>query len=342
MPTARLPLSSFSFATLVLCNIIEFVPKKRRAQIEFVPKKRRVQKGKKHKEIIIGTILFSLLAICGILFYRNFLISFLDTSLNGSEKKTQLFVPVDVKREIEQQRKLYKLTELPTLRVPILMYHYVEFQDPNDKVRASLTTSPYTLDLQIKTLKDAGYTFLTASELADILEAKSTPPKKPILLTFDDGYRDFYTYAYPILKKYNVKATQYVITGYLNNPNHLTIFQLQELAKDSLIEIGAHTVTHDWLKGKSVQEVGYQVSESKKVLEKLTGKKIVSFAYPYGAFDLSAAKVVEATGFTNSVSTVPGIIQSHENLFFLYRLRPGARGGENFLSWLSESKFKPY
>lgn len=285
-----------------------------------------------------------LLFLSGLLLYRYFFTPWQDTSLNGSEVKerTQHAVPVDVKQEIEQQRKLYSLTRLPTFRAPILMYHYIEFQDPNDKIRASLTTSPYTLELQVKTLKNAGYTFMTASQLADVIGSKKELPAKPILLTFDDGYRDFYTDAYPILKKYNVSATQYVISGYLNNKNHLTVSELQEIAKDNLVEIGAHTVTHDWLKEKPAQEVAYQASKSKQDLEKIIGKKIVSFAYPFGAFDLSATKMVNASGYTNAVSTIPGIIQSHENEFFLYRLRPGGRTGEELLSWLSSSQFRPY
>lgn len=306
-----------------------------------MPKKKRVKKGKNRKEIIIGLIL---LFLSGLLLFRYFFITWTDTSLNGSEikERTQRFIPTDVKQEIEQQRKLYNLTHIPTFRVPILMYHYVEYQEPNDKIRASLTTSPYTLNLQVETLKNEGYTFMTASELSDVIMGQKILPEKPILLTFDDGYRDFYTDAYPILKRYHAKATQYVISGYVNHPNHLTSFQVSEIAKENLVEIGAHTVNHAWLKEKSVEEVGYQASKSKQDLQRLTGKKIVSFAYPYGAFDLSAAQIINASGYTSSVSTIPGIIQSYENRYFLYRLRPGARTGEELLAWLQSSKFKVY
>lgn len=304
--------------------------------------KRKKQKHYKNKhEIIAGLIL---LFLSSLLLYKYFFIPWTDTSLNGSEvkEKAQNHIPLDVRQEIDQQRKLYALTEMPTYRVPILMYHYIEPQDKDDKIRASLTTNPYTLDAEIKTLKDSDYTFMTAFELSQVINGKKSLPGKPVLLTFDDGYRDFYTYAYPILKRYNVPATQYVITGYLNNPNHLTVSQLQEIARDNLVEIGAHTVTHDWLKGKNPQEVTFQVSKSKEDLEKLTGKPVNSFAYPYGAFDLQAAKIVDAAGYTNSVSTIPGIIQSHENRFFLYRLRPGGRTGESLINWLTQSTFRPY
>jgi hypothetical protein len=92
-----------------------------------------------------------------------------------------------------------------TLKIPILMYHYIEYPDPNDKMRVALNVVPEVLDEQIKTLKDAGYVFLWATDAEQILKGKEEMPKKAVVLTFDDGYRDFYEYAYPILKKYNAK-----------------------------------------------------------------------------------------------------------------------------------------
>lgn len=291
--------------------------------------------------VAIGILIF----LVGISVHKYFFLTKIDSSSNGSEvkEKTQHFVPADVKLEIEKQKKLYALTELPTVRVPILMYHYVEYvRDPNDKTRISLNTLPLILDEQIKTLKKAGFTFMTAAELADVLDGGRSLPKKPIVLTFDDGYRDFYTEAYPILKKYNAKATQYVIAGFLDHPNHMFSSDVIQIAKDNLVEIGAHTVTHMWLKDALLTDVSHQISESKKMLEKKTGKKVVSFAYPFGAFDKQATEVVRDAGFTNGVSTVPGISQSFFNRYFLYRIRPGIRTGEELLTWLSQSRFKPF
>ena len=205
-------------------------------------------------------ILFALLLVVAtgigsFALYRYYLANYYDSSLNGSEVKEeqQNIIPQDVQQAL--QTVVQKLSppvastsaiQLPvSVRVPILMYHYVEYvKDKGDKVRISLNTTPDTLEQEVKTLSEAGYTFMTNAELADVLDGKSKLPPKPILLTFDDGYRDFYTDAYPILKKYQVKATQYVISGFLNNKNHLTSSQLQEIAKDGLVEIGAHTVHH--------------------------------------------------------------------------------------------------
>lgn len=255
-------------------------------------------------------------------------------------------VPPDVKRWIGQGGVLGATTPaleikiLPKqLRVPILMFHYVEYvKDKGDTIRQSLDTTPYTFEEEIKTLVDAGYTFMTNSELADALDAKISLPPKPILLTFDDGYRDFYTDAYPVLKKYNVKATEYVITGFIGYPNNMTAEEIQEIATDGLVEIGAHTVDHANLKGMSEKRLVYEVEESKKTLEHLTGKPVVSFAYPYGAFDVPAIQEVAGAGFTSAVSTIPGADQLQIQRFFLYRLRSGGRTGKNLLSWLDSVK----
>ena len=176
-------------------------------------------------------------------------------------------------------------------------------------------------------------------ELSEVLDGKKYLPENPIVLTFDDGYRDFYTYAFPILKKYNAKATQYVISGFLGNPNHLLKSQVEELSKDSLIEIGAHTVHHMWLKGQNEKTAFDEIYKSKTELEKIIGKPVVSFAYPYGAFDLSAIEQTKEAGFSTAVSTIPGIMQRQEHRFFLYRLRPGGRVGENLLTWLEKATF---
>lgn len=280
-----------------------------------------------------------------------------DSSSDGSEiaEEQQQTIPTDVEKNIEKQRLAIqqlsdkrvlgaqtKKSAIPipkTVNIPILMFHYVEYvQNKNDTMRIALNTTPFTLDNEIKTLSDAGYTFMTNKELVDALDGKSRLPAKPIVLTFDDGYRDFYTDAYPILKKYHAKATQYVISGFLNQSNHLLTSQLQEIAKDGLVEIGAHTVNHVWLKGQTLQTVTNEVVQSKSTLEKLIHSPVVSFAYPFGAFDLQALNVVKNAGFLSATSTIPGAEQTQENRYFMYRLRSGGRTGQNFLTWIGNQK----
>lgn len=233
---------------------------------------------------------------------------------------------------------------VPTsVRIPILMYHYVEYvKDPKDTIRQSLDINPATFDLEVKTLKDAGFTFLTNAELSDILDAKAPIPPKPVLLTFDDGYRDFYTDAFPILKKYHAKATAYIITGFLGEPNNLTWDQLKEISKSGLVEIGDHTINHPSLAKKPYKFVEEELEQSKQTLENGLGIKVVSFAYPYGSFDLQAIAVVKAAGFKTAVSTIPGDELTQQNRFFLPRIRPGGRVGPALLQYLQQLTFQAY
>ncbi|MCX6792324.1 MAG: polysaccharide deacetylase family protein [Candidatus Gottesmanbacteria bacterium] len=256
-------------------------------------------------------------------------------------------VPPDVRQWVSEGGVLgansidtFTLRMFPIMiRVPILMYHYVEYvKDKGDTIRKSLSLAPYTFEEEVKTLIGAGYTFMTNAELADALSGKITLPDKPIVLTFDDGYRDFYTDVYPILKKYHVKASAYIISGFLGYPNNMDASQVRQIADDGLVEIGAHTVNHAWLKGMNEKELVYEVDQCKKTLERLTGKPVVSFAYPYGVFDVPAIQALAEAGFTSAVSTIPGVDQYQTHRFFLYRLRPGGRTGESLLSWLEGIK----
>lgn len=260
-----------------------------------------------------------------------------------TETKPQIDVPSEVEELVIKQKKVQALIQLPTLRVPILMYHYVEYvTDEKDTTRVALNTFPHVLDTQIQTLKNAGFTFLTNRQLTEYMNGNGILPEKSVVLTFDDGYRDFYTDAYPILKKHNVVATQYVVSGFFNDPNYMTESQVVRIAKDGLVEIGVHTDSHPWLADKNKAFLQKEVAESKNELEKLIGYDIVSFAYPYGSFDVASIDSVKKAGFTSAVSVIPGIIHNQDTKYFLYRLRPGKRVGEELLNWIKGDAFTAF
>jgi peptidoglycan/xylan/chitin deacetylase (PgdA/CDA1 family) len=230
-----------------------------------------------------------------------------------------------------------------TFRVPILLYHYVEnIQNPKDKLRVELNVTPSIFEQQIITLKNAGYTFMTAKELGEVLDGKMSMPEKPILLTFDDGHWDFATDVLPILEKYHVVATSYIITGFIGGSDFMTSQELQEVIDSGLVDVGAHTVHHISLANRQLITVQNEVDQSKKTLEQDYHISVVSFAYPNGSFDQQAAQVVRDDGFSTAVSTVPGVEQNQANRFFMYRLRPGYRTGDALLTWLSQTKFAAY
>lgn len=243
-------------------------------------------------------------------------------------------IPPEIQKSIENTK--------PTKQfyVPILLYHYVEYvKDEGDTIRKSLNIIPTVFEQEIKTLQDLGYTFLTPKDLADILDDKRQLPQRPVILSFDDGYRDFYTDVFPILKKYHVKAVTYIVPNFLNKPNNMDLWQLKEIVKSGLVEIGAHTMSHSFLPGLPLKRVKYEVEESKNYLEKKLGIKVVSFAYPYGAFDNQAINVVKDAGFKTAVTTIHGNLVMDTNRYFIYRLRPGARIGESLIKYIEEKSF---
>lgn len=242
-------------------------------------------------------------------------------------------IPEDVKESIKNTKPQ------KSFQVPIFLYHYVEYvKDERDTIRKSLNILPHVFDEEVKTLLDAGYAFITLSDLADALDEKIDLPAKPAILTFDDGYRDFFTDVFPILKKYQVKAVVYVVPNFLNKPNNLDTWMLLEIAKSGLVEIGAHTLNHSYLSGLPFQMVRYEVEQSKRVLENILGIKIDSFAYPYGAFDNGTIGIVKKAGFRSAVTTIPGSLALDVNRFFLYRIRPGGKVGEELLSLVENKK----
>lgn len=224
--------------------------------------------------------------------------------------------------------------------IPILIYHYVEYvQDPKDTIRKSLNIEPAIFEAQVKTLKEANFTFLTPKDIVEISENRARIPEKPVILTFDDGYEDFYTDVYPILKKYNVRAVSYVITGFLDQPNYMTSDQLREIASSNLVEIACHTAHHPNLKSMSDIDAEREIRGCFEDLVSEFGITPVSFAYPYGEYREELFPLVKNSGFTNAVTTVDGMKVDKNYLFSIPRVRPGSRIGQELIAYLLREQY---
>lgn len=218
------------------------------------------------------------------------------------------------------------------------MYHYVEHvRDPKDTLRQKLAITPEVLENQLKTLNSEGYQFLTVSDLAAVLDGKTTLPAKPVVLTFDDGYRDFYTDVFPLLKKYHAKATAYIVSDFIGKPNYMFLPQLLEVHQSGLIEIAAHTEHHIDLSLAPYLRAKEEIMGSKQKLEKLFHIPVLAFAYPSGRFNDQAVQIVRSAGFTSAVSTMPGTEVTKENRFTLLRLRAGARTNQILITFLKQA-----
>ena len=182
--------------------------------------------------------------------------------------------------------------------VPVLMYHSIAVEKGNP-IRMPVEQ----FDKEMKYIKDQGYTTLTLKELYDYFENKVPVPDKSIVITLDDGYENNYTEAFPVLKKYGLKATVFMITCTIDvNPKCLTSAQLKEMDKAG-IEIESHTVTHRDLDTLSYDEQLAELKDSKAALEKLLGRPVDYVAYPEGKYNGNTIKAVAAAGYKMAFTT---------------------------------------
>lgn len=162
------------------------------------------------------------------------------------------------------------------IAVPVLCYHDVNPKQSND-----LLLDPQKFKAEMQYLKDANYIPITMSEFYGFLRENKQIPEKSVLITFDDGYKGNYTYAYPILKEFNFKATIFMISDFVDNDLYLSKDELKELSNNG-IEIGSHTAKHDNLSELNKASQITTMKNSKKSLETILGKPVDCIAYPFG------------------------------------------------------------
>jgi peptidoglycan/xylan/chitin deacetylase (PgdA/CDA1 family) len=216
-------------------------------------------------------------------------------------------------------------TKHSDINVPILTYHYVGGNpNPNDKARNSLSVDPFQFEQELTWLVQNGYQSVTLKDLYNNLTLVKPLPSKPIILSFDDGYIDFYYNAYPILRKYNFEAVSFIPTGLVGKPAYMTWSMIEEISKLGGVEFESHGVNHRGLTSLSDRELLEELEGSRKVLESHTGKQVDFIAYPYGSFDLRVTGVAQKVGYKAAASTIFGDSQSKDWLFALRRIKvPG-------------------
>lgn len=191
--------------------------------------------------------------------------------------------------------------------VPILMYHYVgENPNPQDTGRDFLSITPTKLEEQFTYLKNNGYTTISLDELYGIFNNQIPMPGKPIVLTFDDGYIDFFTTAYPILAKYNFHAVSFIPTGLIGTGYYMNWDQIKEIQNSGLITFEGHTVSHPTLTVINPTEALREMREGREALQSKTGYPVNFIAYPYGTTNYHVQELAKQAGFVGGVGTWSG------------------------------------
>jgi peptidoglycan/xylan/chitin deacetylase (PgdA/CDA1 family) len=186
---------------------------------------------------------------------------------------------------------------------PILMYHYVRVVDEaSDPLGFNLSVTPDDFERQVAWLAQQGYRGVRMDTLAPCLSGQVACPPKPIALTFDDGYEDAFTAALPVLERYNMVATFYIISGSVGRPGYMTWEQLASM-RDAGMEIGAHTVNHYDLTSLDAATASYEISQVKSDLEQHLGISVASFCYPTGLYNGAIDGQVQAAGYASATTT---------------------------------------
>jgi peptidoglycan/xylan/chitin deacetylase (PgdA/CDA1 family) len=268
------------------------------------------KRGNKNK-INIGPILIKLMLCIGVIAMAVY-------GASGNLKASSKEVSTQAEN-IKAANDLVKEDKNPRndkIKIPVICYHSIN-KDPSGK--SSIIISPEKFRQHLKAIKDNGYTTLTMAQFNDYILGDKPIPEKSVLITFDDGYKDNYTNAFPILKEFNMNATIFVISSYLDGKEYMSPSDVKEMS-DYGIDIESHTVSHLRLSELSYEQQYNELKNSKEALEKLTGKPITSVAYPEGKYNDDTIKAVTEAGYAMGFTIDRGYDGIGDNPDKLYRM----------------------
>lgn len=188
-----------------------------------------------------------------------------------------------------------------SIGIPVLYYHSVNEAESNE-----VTISPEKLRRELQYIKEQGYITLTIDQVNEYIQNNAKIPEKSILITFDDGYMDNYTEAFPILKELNMTATIFCITSSLDGSYYMSHEAIKEMY-DYGISIQSHTVNHLHLDTLSYDEQLKELKKSKEELESIIGNEVISIAFPFGDYNKDTVKAAEAAGYKLAFTTNQGL-----------------------------------
>jgi peptidoglycan/xylan/chitin deacetylase (PgdA/CDA1 family) len=210
----------------------------------------------------------------------------------------------------------------PCVYLPTLMYHHVQIPEAaKKKNQVALTVRTADFIAQMQYLKDKAYNVISMQDLLNFFEQGVKPSPKSVLLTFDDGYDDFYTDAYPILREFNYPATVFIPTGLMNNTGYLTWDKISEMAGNRIL-FANHTWSHKNVKTKEdVLKMEIPTADVQLNEKGLNTPKV--FAYPYGLEGSSAISFLQGLDYKLAFTTRSGGTLCKKQMLNLPRVRIG-------------------
>ncbi len=203
----------------------------------------------------------------------------------------------------------------PPAGVPVLMYHKIGPEAGNDAVIAEARFAEH-----MEYLHRHGYRTLSLTELEDYLAGRMELPPKPVVITFDDGYRDTYEVALPILKRYGFKSAIFVLLN--DSERYLTWTEMREM-KAAGMDVEPHGYTHRDLGAMSPAQQAAEIAKAKEILDRGLGQDSRYFCYPNGSYDGSTLRLLRENGFRLAVTIEPGWVKRGDNPLLLKRVWMG-------------------
>lgn len=233
------------------------------------------------------------------------------------------------------------------ISVPVLTYHSI------DASGSVISTAPATFRRQMRFLAENGFRGVPLEKVVDVLLADDSLPPKTVAVTFDDGFRNFYEQAFPVLEKYDFGATVFLVTDFCGKKNDwagnppglpraalMSWREIGELSRKG-IRFGSHTRTHPDLAKLEAGKINSEVVDSKTEIEDRLGREATTFAYPYGSFNLLSRQIV-AENFKAACSTTLGTVAETSDLLALERLDTYYLSNAHVFNRLSSPSFDLY
>ncbi len=236
------------------------------------------------------------------------------------------FEPVLGKRAEAPPKRFVATTK--QFAVPVLMYHRIDNLDENEQrspLLCDLTVSPADFERQVKFLVENGYSVLLASEVERAVQEGRELPEKAVCITLDDGYKDNFEQAFPVLLKYKVPATVFLVTNNFGRPDRLSWNDVLEMRAKAGFGYGSHTVHHYDLTSLDQATLDYELAESKRLIEFKIQDKVTSVAYPAGCYNDFVKERAKIAGYVAGWKKGGGVVTPEEDMLMLPRVRVSGR-----------------
>lgn len=199
--------------------------------------------------------------------------------------------------------------------VPVIMYHHID-----ENGRHPVATVPTDhFEKHLRYLRDYQFDVLAYDDYIGAKQRGERLSRKTVVLTFDDGFADNYTNAFPLLRQYGFPAAMFISTAKVGQPGYVTWDQLREMAAAG-ITIGSHSIAHEYLPDLPSDRIAHEISDSRRILEQRLGMPVRHFSYPVGGFNDDIKRLVRQAGYVSAVTTNRGFDRYNKDLYEINRV----------------------